>query len=334
MTGRSIPAAAAVLALCCACAGRQPKGAATGAAAHPLLGRFWDVRAASWVDEATLEKALAGADFVLLGETHDNPDHHLLQARMVRAVTAAGRRPAIGFEMLESDQQAKVDAAIARAPHDPGAIAQAVGWARSGWPEFALYRPVFAAALDAGLPIVATNLSRQRAREVVARGVSVLDPKVREMLDRQGPLPAEAVRELREEMYESHCRQLPESMLDPMVQMQRARDAQIAERLLAASAGRGGVLIAGSGHVRNDRGVAAYLAREAPGRTVLAVAFLEVSPGRLDPADYGEGFGSGPLPFDYVGFTSRTERPDPCIGIEKRIHPIPPEPADATWVRR
>jgi len=79
---------------------------------HPLVGKIWDPRAARFVDEATLTAAIASADFVALGEVHDNPDHHLLQARLVRAGTAAGRRPALAFEMLTADQQPAIDAAL------------------------------------------------------------------------------------------------------------------------------------------------------------------------------------------------------------------------------
>jgi len=287
---------------------------------HPLTGRIWDVRQARWIDEAVLESALSRADFVLLGETHDNPDHHLLEARLVRALASAGRKPAVGFEMLDTEQQAKVDRALALAPRDADAVAEAVGWARSGWPAFALYRPVFAAALEAGLPLVATNLTRARAHDVVAHGVTALAPRVGAILDRAGPLPDGVARTLREEMSESHCGQLPESMLAPMVLMQRARDAQLAERLLAAAGERGAVLVAGAGHVRADRGVPMYLAREAPSRTSLAVAFLEVAPEKRDPGDYRDEFGSTTLPFDYVLFTPAAAREDPCLQLQ-RHHP-------------
>src|SRR5512138_2696880 len=172
---------------------------------HPLVGRIWDVRGARWIDEASLGAALARADFVLLGETHDNADHHLLEARTVRALAAAGRRPAVAFEMLDTEQQAQVDRALAAAPRDADGVAKAVGWARSGWRSFALYRPVFEAALDAGLPLVATNLTRERAHAVVARGTSALSPRVAEILERAGPLSEAAARTLREEMAESHC---------------------------------------------------------------------------------------------------------------------------------
>ncbi len=328
------PLLAAVLALTlAACAAHRAPGEER-LDEHPLLGRFWDVNGARWVDEAAVAAAVGRADFALLGETHDNPAHHRLQARLLGAILAAGRRPAVAFEMLDAGKQPAVDAALARAPHDPDALARAVGWARSGWPPFSEYRPIFAAALDAGLPVVATDLSRDRAREVVARGVSVLERPVRAMLERQGALAPEVAAEFREEMYESHCRQLPASMLDPMVLMQRARDAEIAYHVLEAGRRGGAVLIAGSGHVRKDRAVPAYLAKEAPGKSTVAVALVEVSPGERSPEAYASSFASHTLPFDYVGFTIRAERDDPCRGIEKKIHPIAPEPKGAEWVLR
>ena len=53
---------------------------------HPLTGRIWDVRAARFVDSDALTRRLAGARYVLLGEKHDNPDHHQIQAALVRAM--------------------------------------------------------------------------------------------------------------------------------------------------------------------------------------------------------------------------------------------------------
>jgi uncharacterized iron-regulated protein len=315
-----------------ACAARQPTSS-RDPAGQPLAGRFWDVRAGAWVDESKVVAAVAAADFVFLGETHDNPEHHRLQARMLGAAVGAGKRPAAAFEMLDVDQQPKVDAALARDPRDPDALAAAVGWDQSGWPAFALYRPIFVVALDAGLPVVATNLSRSRARAVVSRGLSVLEPRVRDLLDRAGPLSPEALDELRAEMAASHCGQMPESMLEPLVRMQRARDAEMASRVLEAGRERGAVLVAGTGHVRTDRGVPSYVALDAPGRSRVAVAFLEAQEGEALDA-YAERFSRERFPFDYVGFTVRQEREDPCLGIEKRIRPIAPEPKDGSWVRR
>jgi uncharacterized iron-regulated protein len=96
-----------------------------------------------------------------------------------------------------------------------------------------------------------------------------------------------------------------------MVTAQRARDAQMAERLLAA-ARDGAVLIAGAGHVRTDRGVPAYLAGRVPAGGIASVAFVEVATDRTAPGDYAERFGAARLPFDFVWFTTRADDGDPC----------------------
>jgi uncharacterized iron-regulated protein len=286
---------------------------------HPLVGRIWDARAGRFVDEAALAAAVAAADFVLLGETHDNPDHHLLQARLLRAMLEGGRRPAVAFEMLTADQQAAVDASLAGAPKDPDALAEAVRWKTSRWPDFRFYRPIFATALEAGLPVVAANLPRAQVREIVSKGRDALDEGLRARLEREEPIPEPVMKALRDEMNASHCGELPAAMVDPLVLAQRARDARMAERMATAGAERGAVLVTGSGHARTDRGVPAFLARDAPGRKVVAVAFLEVDPEAAEPQGYAEKLGPGPLPFDFAVFTPGTGREDPCKGFRERI---------------
>lgn len=280
---------------------------------HPLVGRIWDQRAQAFVDEGLLAAAVAGADFVLLGEVHDNPDHHLLQARLVRAVTAAGKKPALAFEMMDEDVQEKVDAAAARRPGDPDAIGKAVEWEKSGWYGFSMYRPIFAAGLEAGLPVVAANLPRKIAKHLVFQGEKALTPELRTLLASSEPLPPETVQGLRDEMRRSHCdAPLPEPFLDKLALAQRARDVQMASRMRERGGAAGAILVTGNGHARTDRGVPAYLAREAPGRKVVAVGLLEVVAAWKEPAAYAADFGKGPLPFDLVVFTPGTERDDPC----------------------
>ena len=287
---------------------------------HPLVGKIWDVRTGRFVDEATLRAAVDSADYVFLGEVHDNPDHHLLQARLVRAITASGKRPVLGFEMLDVDKQPAVDASLAAAPKDPDALGKAVGWDRSGWPEFRWYRPIFAAGLDAGLPIVATNLSRAQLKEVRKKGRDALPEGVRARLARDEPIPPPILRSLRAEMEESHCGELPEAMVDPLVLSQRARNAEIAERLEGAGADRGAVLITGKAHARTDRGVPAVVARDLPGKRLVAVAFTEVQAGETDPSAYGDDAqDAGPLPWDFLVFTPGAKRDDPCVAFRAHM---------------
>lgn len=278
---------------------------------HPLTGRIWDVAGARFIAMETLLERLAPARFVLLGERHDNPDHHTFQAWVVRRLIAGGRRPAVAFEMLGVEQATPLAEHLARTPRGAAGVGDAVGWSASGWPPWKEYEPIAEAALAAGLPIVPANLPGGVARAVARGNLGALDPELVRThgLDRPAAPATQAAMEA--EMRDSHCGHLPETVLPAMVTAQRARDAQMAERMMAAQRD-GAVLIAGAGHVRTDRGVPSYLAARAPGASVASVAFVEVAAGRTAPADYTERFGGGRLPFDYVWFTVRADDVDPC----------------------
>lgn len=291
---------------------------------HPLAGRIWDVQRGQWIDEAGLKRELARARYVLLGEKHDNADHHRLQAQLVDALASSGRRPVLAFEMLDVKQQAAVDQALARAPRDPDALALAVDWAHSGWPDWSLYRPIFAAGLEHGLPVLAANLPRDQVRGIVMQGPSAMEAGERGRLGLDTQLAPEVAKAMREEMRESHCGQLPDEILEPMVLAQRARDAEMADRVFEADRGDGVILITGAGHARADRGVPAHLAHLAPDRPVASLGFVEVSPEAREPKDYVASFGGDRLPFDYVWFTPAAERPDPCEALRKRQAPAKP----------
>ena len=80
------------------------------------------------------------------------------------------------------------------------------------------------------------------------------------------------------------------------------------------------MLIAGAGHVRNDYGVPFYLQSADRQARILAVGLIEVRPGLDQAHAYAERWGGGQLPFDYVWFTLRAERVDPCVGLREKLH--------------
>lgn len=282
---------------------------------NPLVGRLWAPAEARFVTSDEAVARLAAADFVLLGEQHDNPDQHRLQAWVIERLAARGRRPALAVEMLTVAQQAALDDHLAARPGDAFGIGAAVGWAESGWPAWPNYAPIFAAAVAAGMPVRAANLPRDTLRRVVVEGLDAALGAERIAALRLKPgLPPELVRQLEEEIAVSHCDQLPENMIRPMAVAQRVRDAVMAEAMLlgAALPGRdGAVLIAGNGHARLDHGVPYNLAEIASGRSVASLGFFEVAASAESPADYASRF-DGALPFDIVWFTPLADPTDPC----------------------
>ena len=285
---------------------------------HPLVGRIWDVRGARFVTSDAMVRALVASRFVLLGEKHDNPDNHQVQAAVLRALLASGRRPIVAFEMLTPDEAPALARHLAAAPRDAAGLGAAVDWKNSGWPDWAYYQPIAQAALDAGVPIVPANLTPATAR-ALARGQRAALPAslaARYALDR--PPSADLQAALTTEIREAHCGHFPADRVDGMVLAQRTRDSALAESLLG---GRdGGVLIAGNGHVRNDRGVPIYLRLQAPDATIATLAPLEVREAWTQPAQYAAAYG-GTLPFDWVWFTPRMNDDDPCARFRKPAAP-------------
>jgi uncharacterized iron-regulated protein len=288
---------------------------------HPLAGRLFDVVQRREVREEEVLEALARARFVLLGESHENADHHLLQARVIRELAARGAEAAVAFEMLRADQQPVLDAV--RASEAPGAEAlrQATRWDEGGWPDFALYAPVFEAALAARLPLVGADLSADDRKALASGEPAPAEIRARLLLDE--PLAESLQRDLERDLVAGHCGMLPASVLPRLVQVQRGRDAALAEALWnatessGAAPGRPAVLLAGAEHVRRDRGAPLYLARLAPDAEVRSLAFLEVHPEREDPwADLAARYGEAPV-FDYVWFTPRASDEDYCERMKR-----------------
>jgi uncharacterized iron-regulated protein len=278
---------------------------------HPLTGRIWDVSSARFIDRQSLVIRLARADFLLLGERHDNPDHHLLQAEVLRSLIAVGRHPAVGFEMFGLDDTTAIADHLAAAPNDAAGLGRAVNWNKRGWPDWAMYQPIAEAALEAKLRIVATNLPLATARKMSSDGLAALEPRVVHDLGLDRPL-SESVFAIAADIRDSHCGYASEESVKLMVGVQRARDAQMAQSLIAAGDTDGAILVAGAGHVRNDYGIPVYLTAKAPGKQVISIAFLEVDNQKPEPRNYALPDLNVRLPFDYVWFTPRVDDENPC----------------------
>jgi uncharacterized iron-regulated protein len=277
---------------------------------HPLAGRIWDVQRERFVDADAVVERLATARYVLLGEKHDNPDHHQIQAALVRSLLGTGRRPAVAFEMFTADQASAIARHLAAAPRDAAGLAEAVDWKHSGWPDWAYYRPIAQAALDAGVPLVAANLTPATVRSIARGEAGAVPAELASRYALDQPMQPAAQARLTTELADAHCGHLSAGRVEAMVLAQRARDAMLADSLLAADRD-GAVLIAGVGHVREDQGVPLYLRARAPRARIAVVAPLEVREGWSRPADYAAAF-DGRLPFDWIWFTPRVDNADPC----------------------
>lgn len=203
---------------------------------------------------AELPEAVRNAQIVILGEQHDNPDHHKRQAQWVQEHAPK----ALVFEMLTPQQAARADV-----DWDTQAELDAVlEWSASAWPAFDMYYPIFAAAPNA--VIYGAGVPRAKLREELGRPIASHPLAAQFGLDKPAAPEEQAAREAGQAV--AHCGALPEEMLPVMVDAQRLRDAALADAALRALRHTGGpvVIITGNGHARTDWGVPALLAYAAP----------------------------------------------------------------------
>lgn len=207
--------------------------------------------------------SLPPADVVILGEVHDNPVHHANQADAVRSI----RPKALVFEMLT---EAQAEGYRAGSTADAAA---SLGW--SGWPDFAMYHPIFTAAPEAR--IVGADPGREVVRAAITEGAAAVFGEGAATYGLTEALPDQAAQE--EAQQTAHCNALPPEMLGGMVEAQRLRDAAFARAAIGAYRETGGpvVLITGSGHAALSA-VPAMIARAAPELSVLSVGQVESPP--------------------------------------------------------
>lgn len=244
------------------------------------------------------------ADIVLLGEVHDNPEGHRQRLALLQGWVEAGWRPALVMEQFDREQQATLDAAMARCA-TADCVIQAVVTQKSTW-DWGNYRALITLALRFQLPLLAGNVSRADAGKVMHGGLaSALDTATMVTFGVDRPLPDYLQQSQRNEIVEGHCHMLPENMVAGMVNAQLARDIWMA-KLLNDHARRGVVLLAGNGHVRRDVGVGHWLQGVTP-VSLRSVGFVEAG------AHYPAGA------FDEMHVLALQPRPDPCAGLAQHL---------------
>lgn len=212
------------------------------------LGVIRDLHSGEQLSPAQLLERLATAPRVIVGEQHDNPDHHALELWLARAL--AERRPSgsVLLEMLNPDQQNAVTAAQSSAAKGdaPSDLIGALRW-QPGW-DWSQYGPLVTWLVKQPAPLLAANLDRSEIMEIYRSKPELLG----------AASTAVSVRDaLLQDIRDSHCGLLPDSQLPAMLAVQQQRDRRLAERFKAAP--EPSLLIAGGFHARRDLGVPLHL---------------------------------------------------------------------------
>lgn len=141
------------------------------------------------VDFDRVLRRASASEVVLLGEMHDQAEHHRWQLHMISALQAVRGPMVLGFEMFPRRVQPVLDRWVA------GELSEMQLLQQTDWPSIwgfdsALYLPLFHFARMHRLPMVALNVDRALIREVGRKGAAGVSESLREGVGQPAPAPA------------------------------------------------------------------------------------------------------------------------------------------------
>ncbi|MGD9187006.1 MAG: ChaN family lipoprotein [Desulfobacteraceae bacterium] len=123
---------------------------------------------------------LQHARIVLVGEHHNNADHHLAQLHVIQALHRAGRKVAIGMEMFRRESQQSLNQWTSGRMEEQRFMAVFKDNWNFGWE---LYRPILVYARDNAIPVVGLNVPRNLTLQVAYYGFQSLTPEQKGSLE-------------------------------------------------------------------------------------------------------------------------------------------------------
>jgi uncharacterized iron-regulated protein len=296
-------------------------GAGAQASTECVPSATWVVPRTGALERANPTELIASAAkraVVLLGETHDNADHHRWQLHTLAALHAQRPRMVIGFEMFPRRVQPALDRWIAGELSEREFLAQA-DW-RSVWnldPQ--LYLPLFHFARLHRIPMLALNVERALTREISQKGFDVVAEERREGVTRPAA-PSSAYIDWLLDVYRQHeqpgvssgqvDRDTPE--FRRFVESQQAWDRAMAQVLAGATRRAEQPLVVGvmgSGHIIRGFGVPYQLRDLGIGDIATFVPWQREEDCKALVAGYADAV------FGIVATSTDKARPRPRLGV-------------------
>ena len=255
--------------------------------------RVYDTQKRTFVDFEVMLAGLAPADVVFVGEQHDDPNTHRLEAAILEGLKRRGIAPVVSLEMFERDVQPLIDAYLAGTASEEDTLKGARPWPRYKTD----YRSLVEFAKANGLPVLAANVPRRLAAAVAKGGREALEamPEAdRALAARQLECPTDGyfdrfVKSMGEHPAADQTAEQKRAMTERYYWSQCVKDETMAESIAAAFAKKsGGPIVHYNGAFHSDFGLgtAERTRRRLPGKRIVVISMLPVaSLDALTPSD-------------------------------------------------
>lgn len=212
---------------------------------------------------------------VIVGEKHDNLQHHQIEQWLVESLPRQRTQGSVLMEMITPSQQDKVNAVKDQLKQGKTLTGQQIT-EQTAWQKvwtWELYSGVTTAALAGSYPLLSANLDRSEIKKfyqhpLAVTGALSTQPSVREAIAKT--------------IEESHGGKLEPKQAKAMLAIQQQRDRRMAESLLAAPTPA--LLIVGGYHANRALGVPLHVEDIAP-MTELTVVMLAEEGVKVDKSN-------------------------------------------------
>jgi uncharacterized iron-regulated protein len=267
---------------------------ASASSPHPVVStyvpeRVFDARRRTFSDFEAMLADLARADVVIVGEQHDDPNTHRLEAAVLTGLLRRGVPVTVSLEMFERDVQTALDDYVSGRSSEEEFLKAA-----RPWPRYATdYRALVEMARAHRWPVVAANVPRKYAADVAKTGLAALDalpPEERLHVARELQCPLDAYFHRFAETMGAHTSggtdqsssEESRARTERYYFSQCVKDETMAESIATAFArreGRPGTVVHYTGAFHSDFGLGTVerVRRRMPGRRVGFVSILPTS---------------------------------------------------------
>ncbi len=254
----------------CGCAPRHPVMVED---IQPEPGVFFSGRG-HVLKPQVLADQIRDKDYILIGESHDNPCDHKVQAEIIGLLGKAGVNAVIALEMVTVPKQNVLD------EFNQGLISLEelpvkLEWDQRWGHDFELYRPIFKQALEHKISVKALNAPQEVVRKISHYGLEGLDNEDWRYLPHEIIPPKQEQLDYLKMQFEVHEQFIPEDRADfeHFIQAQSAWDTQMAAMALywRKKTSKTVVVLAGLDHVRLGWGIEHRLNIISPGKDITRI---------------------------------------------------------------
>ncbi|HEY3985637.1 ChaN family lipoprotein [Cedecea sp.] len=229
-------------------------------------GQIIDLHSGEMLTDRQLLVKLAGAQRLIVGEKHDNAEHHQIELWLMQNLQRERPQGSVLLEMLTAGQQPRVTRVKSWLKEDPlvrdSHIQELLSW-QKGWP-WEMYGGVVTEALRAPYPLLNANINRDEIMRLYK------EPHFPEGKLSTAPAVQAALTETIIAMHEGN---IEGQQLTAMLAIQQQRDRYMAQQLLNAPAPA--LLIAGGYHASKSFGVPLHMEDLSPSSRPVVLMLAE-----------------------------------------------------------